>query len=163
MAAGKTYVPLANVTISTANNSQLVMSSIPGTYTDLILVANVKGVGAGYPKIQINGSATGINRLTLNNSGAGVGSSRDALNYITAGTTVDTSNFVFNSITQFQNYSNTTTYKTLITRINSAPAGIEIVVNSWASTSAITSITYDLSSYNMAVGSTFNLYGIAAA
>jgi hypothetical protein len=158
----KTYDPISTQTLGSAAAS-VTFSSIPATYTDLVLVANVKGAGAGYPKVQINGSATGISRLTLNNSGAGAGSIQDGLNYITAGTTVDTSNFVFNSITQFQNYSNTTTYKTLITRINSASAGIEVVVNGWASTSAITSIIYEISSYNMATGSTFTLYGIKAA
>jgi hypothetical protein len=65
-------------------------------------------------------------------------------------------------ITHFMNYSNTTTYKTALTRSNS-PYGTEAAVNLWRNTSAITSITLFIQSSTLNAGTTFTLYGIAAA
>ena len=61
-----------------------------------------------------------------------------------------------NSITHFMNYSNTTTYKTLLTRANNANNGVNAEVNLWRSTAAITSISIN----SLKAGTTFNLYGI---
>ena len=41
--ATNTYVALATATASGSSGSQLVMSSIPSTYTDLVFVANTYG------------------------------------------------------------------------------------------------------------------------
>ena len=67
------------------------------------------------------------------------------------------------SIIQFMNYSNTTTYKTMLNRWNS-PAYVTAVVGLWRSTAAITSIKlYNATTINLKSGTTFTLYGIAAA
>ena len=68
------------------------------------------------------------------------------------------------SVTQIMNYSNSTTYKTILARGNNAAAGVDAIVSLWRSTSAITSITILLAgSLSFASGSTFTLYGIASA
>jgi hypothetical protein len=67
-----------------------------------------------------------------------------------------------NMIANFQNYSNTTTNKTVINRSNEASGGAEAFVNLWRNTAAITSIEVRIGSGNFAAGSTFSLYGIAA-
>jgi hypothetical protein len=71
-------------------------------------------------------------------------------------------NFNHNSIINIQNYSNSTTYKTVLARSNNAATGTDATVALWRSTSAITSIDYYLNSGSWATGSTFTLYGIKA-
>jgi hypothetical protein len=66
------------------------------------------------------------------------------------------------SIVNLQNYSNSTTYKTIISRSNNAANGLDLFASMWRSTSSIDSIKIYPASGNMASGSTFNLYGILA-
>lgn len=157
-----TYEPIANTTASGSSNT-ITFSSIPQTYTDLIVVANIKGSANGYSQIQLNGSGASISRLWLTGDGSAAGTGKDANNYIIGGAYVNTGDFAFNSITHIFNYANTTTNKTLLTRASNASVRVEATVNLWQSTSAITSFTYYLSSGNMSAGSTFALYGIKAA
>jgi hypothetical protein len=68
-----------------------------------------------------------------------------------------------NSIIQFMNYSNSTTKKTVLARWNS-PAYTTAVVGLWQSTAAITSIKlFNATAINLKSGTSFTLYGIAAA
>ena len=69
-------------------------------------------------------------------------------------------------ILQLMNYSNTTTYKTILSRTNAAANGVDATVGLWRSTSAITSIEIGKNSGmsgTFQIGSTFTLYGIKAA
>jgi hypothetical protein len=63
------------------------------------------------------------------------------------------------------NYSNSTTYKTTLGRNNDGASGTDAIVGLWRSTAAINKINlqYGGTGYNFSVGSTFALYGIAAA
>jgi hypothetical protein len=66
-------------------------------------------------------------------------------------------------ILQIQNYSNTTTNKTMISRTNDAAVRVVAQVGLYRSTSAISRIDLDeVLGTNFAVGSTFTLYGIKA-
>jgi hypothetical protein len=67
------------------------------------------------------------------------------------------------AIVNIINYSNTTTYKTLLGRGNTSASRIQATVGLWRSTSAINRIDLNIQGDNFAVGSTFTLYGIAAA
>lgn len=162
-----TYEPIATQTLGSATN-QVTFSSIPGTYTDLILV-QVGGFnpGAGDVYIRFNGDTGNNYSLTaLSGSGTAASSTResnvsrillDVYGYPTSG--------ISNRIVQIMNYSNTTTNKTLLSRANNAATGVDAIVGLWRSTSAITSI--DLyawtSTYKFDTGSTFTLYGIKSA
>ena len=61
------------------------------------------------------------------------------------------------------NYSNTTTYKSNISRGNNAATGLDTMVTTWRNTAAITSIKIFPASGNMATGTIATLYGIKAA
>jgi hypothetical protein len=66
------------------------------------------------------------------------------------------------------NYSNTLTYKPILHRNGAAATGTDAFAGLWRSTAAITQIDlyahYNLPTSNVFnVGSTFTLYGIAAA
>jgi hypothetical protein len=68
------------------------------------------------------------------------------------------------TIVSIQNYSNATTYKTCLVRTNDASGYVAAYAGLWRSTSAINRI--DILAYsgtNFITGSTFTLYGIAAA
>jgi hypothetical protein len=66
-------------------------------------------------------------------------------------------------IFQFMNYSNTTTNKTAISRASNAANQLGATVGLWRSTAAINQISLYTAGNNFLTGSTFNLYGIAAA
>jgi hypothetical protein len=80
------------------------------------------------------------------------------INWISPSTTITTA-----TLTNINNYSNTTTYKTVLTRSNNANTGTDAIVSLWRNTAAITTILLFSSSGNILSGSTFTLYGIKAA
>ena len=154
-----TYEPIAtNATTGTVSSCTL--SSLPSTYTDLILVINdLTSVDTGY-KININ-SYTGSNYSSTFMYGEASSAYSGRGSSVTAAPTVGRR--PGNTIMQFQNYSNTTTYKTFITRGNASNHMVIATVSLWRSTAAINSITVTPEKGSFASGVTFTLYGIKAA
>ena len=165
-----TYTELDKVTVATSVPS-VTLSSIPQGYTDLVLVSNVRinqssssdlycqpnGVGTankGFTFLIGNGSTATSNRGT-----------NDANIRIGAGTGTSQASGIFaTSISNFMGYSNTTTFKTILSRGSDATNAAQAVVGLFPSTNAITSIViYGNNSVNILAGSTFSLYGIANA
>jgi hypothetical protein len=167
MAAGSTYEPIQTYTLASAAASQA-FTSIPATYTDLVLVMNLKGSTTNlYPTLRLNSdTATNYSQTGLYGTGTVAGSQRTSGSnymYITSNCVMSNTEFNFNSIVQFQNYANSTTYKTVLSRANAANE-VDTNCGLWRNTAAITRIdVHCLGSGNFAVGSTFTLYGIAAA
>ena len=171
MAAGSTYTPIATTTLG-SNAASYEFTSISGSYTDLILICNLASTTLGSTtKFQVN-SDTGSNYSTtqLEGNGSAASSSRYSSQtsgrFITsaAGTTLGETT----AVVQFQNYSNTTTNKTILGRSGRATStptfpNVDTTVNLWRSTSAITSIKIFLDTGSLLAGSTFTLYGIQAA
>ena len=161
-----TYEPIATTTLSTATAS-VTFSTIPGTYTDLVLVASITGVSvATDPWIRINSDTnTNYSWTWLAGNGGSVYSERGSNNsklYYSAISTIQ--NNVQNVIWNFNNYSNTTTYKTVLWREADAGTETGATVGLWRSTSAITAIEISLdSSRTYSSGSMFTLYGIKSA
>lgn len=161
-----TYEKIATTTLGSAA-ATVTFSSITGTYTDLILITNsATGSNDIDMYLQVN-SDTGSNYswTRLQGSGTVAGSARgssSSLGYRVgnmSGSNVGQNN----TIIQFQNYSNTTTYKTILSRSNNPAFLVEAFVGLWRSTSAITSMDIKTQSGNFSVGSTFTIYGIKAA
>jgi len=162
MAAGNTYTPIATTTLGSAAAS-VTFSSISGAYTDLVIVGSVKLNGSGdYLGLQFN-SDTGSNysRTRLSGSGSAASSERESNSARINMYNQSSSNF-YTNIIHIQNYSNATTYKTVLSRNDIADWNTNAQVGLWRSTSAITSITL-IGGGNLASGCTFTLYGIAAA
>jgi len=63
------------------------------------------------------------------------------------------------------NYSNSSIYKTILSRGSNADSGggVDVIVNFWRNTNAITTILVSTTGGNFMTGSMFTLYGIAAA
>jgi hypothetical protein len=159
----RTYEPIQTQTVGTATPS-VTFSSIPQTYTDLVCVVSAKAASAAYDLyLQFNGD-TGNNYswTALSGTGSSAVSNRNsngpAIQMDNYGS-VRTTDFGVN-ISHIMNYSNSTTYKTVLARANAAASGVDINVGLWRNTAAVTSITLYINSF--AVGSTFTLYGIKA-
>jgi hypothetical protein len=163
-----TYDKIATTTLGSAQ-ATVTFSSIPGTYTDLILVTNEKQTNTSN-----RSSALRFNSDSNSNySQTGLyGTGSTASSFRTTNATLiyygyygysTTSNFNFNSIVHINNYSNTTTNKTVLSRANNAQNGIDEIAGLWRNTSAITSITLTMETLsNFDTGCTFTLYGIKA-
>lgn len=169
MAAGNTYTQIASTTLGSAS-SLVTFSSIPGTYTDLVLVGSIQMSDNTSFYIRCNSDTTNKYSATLlSGDGSAASSERFSQTDLggngiyTKGNTFPTSTSFGVGIWNFQNYSNTTTNKTILSRVGSAGLGTRAIVNLYASTSAITQLDIRPFSGTMAVGTTFNLYGIAAA
>ena len=162
MPAGSTYTPIATTTLGSAASS-VTFSSITGTYTDLILFCNIANtVSQSDVKINVNGdTSTNYSFTQLFGTGSSAGSNRSAnIGYGVAGY-IGTAQS--NSVTHFQNYSNTNTNKTMLTRYNDPANLVVAAVSLWRSTAAINQIVISYNTNNFTTGSTFTLYGIAAA
>ena len=157
----KTYDPIATQTFS--GQSSITFSSIPSTYTDLILIWNGTSNAAQDTILRYNGdTASNYSWTRLIGNGSAASSSRVSNATSTVGGWADSGQVA--NIVQIQNYSNTTTFKTGIVRSNAVTAGYVLSwVTLWRSTAAINSIYIQPDS-----GGTFNngnitLYGIKAA
>ena len=164
MAAGSTYTPIATTTLGSAQ-ATVTFSSISGSYTDLILVMSVKNsLGSYYDNLlQFNGD-TGSNYswTRLRGNGTTADSTRGS-NQTSIQVGWGGADYVPN-IVQIQNYSNATTYKSVLSRQNDAAANVAAYVGLWRNTAAINQITINAySGSNLSSGSTFTLYGITAA
>lgn len=165
-----TYTLINSSTLGSATAS-VTFSSIPTTYTDLILVASAQSTQATtYDNliIQFNSdTASNYSKTRLGASSGGVTGERtgpEASHMLTALTATSFSSLIFStSVMNILDYSNTTTYKTSLWRGNSQDGYVQGNVGMWRSTSAITTIRLaTLSGSNLASGSSFKLYGIEA-
>ena len=172
--ATTTYVPLISYTVPSAVSSVTLGSggqgTIPSTYTDLVLVANLRSddgsttinnrfrlgnggtidTGTNYSMTRLNGNGTSATSSRTSNT--------DAIDIY-----ADASGSAFNpTIIQIMNYSNSTTYKTVISRYN-GNANTGASVGLWRSTSAVDCIRLQAGNGKWVSGSTFTLYGIANA
>jgi len=153
-----TYTPIATHT-TTGTVSSYTFSSIPSTYTDAILVVADLGSDTSY-KININ-SDTGSNYSSTFLYGDGSSATSGRGSSVTAAPTVGRR--PGNTIMQFQNYANTTTYKTFISRGNASNHMVIATVSLWRSTAAINSITVTPETGSFGSGVTFTLYGVKSA
>jgi hypothetical protein len=169
--SASTYDPIAKY-VTTATTSSYTFTSIPQTYTDLILILNGltdTNDRTFYMRVG-NGSVDSGSNYTYTNmlvySGGVVGQS--------SGATADNRMFISSSSTNTNNgqvvaelaeYKNTSIYKTAVSREatmgTTTTAGL--IVPTWKSTAAIDTLQVLVSGGNFASGFTMSLYGRKAA
>jgi hypothetical protein len=179
MPAGSTYEPIQTTTLGSATASYT-FNSIPSTYTDLVIIfsgqqnstysgrnLNIRfngDSGTNYSSVQI--LATGDGNAYTGADANQTGCYGPLIN--STGTTSGPSAVVMN----IQNYTNTTTYKTMVNYGGSASvysSGTNVGVwvgnnvSTWRNTAAITSVTVLSANGDLTSGSTLTLYGIKAA
>jgi hypothetical protein len=167
-----TYEKIATTTLG-SNQTDITLSSIPATYTDLVLIFQYASQQNDYNAFIRFNSDTGSNysRVYANGSPSGATSARNSnINYlyftpnIGAGTSLNTPGLL---IANVLNYSNTTTYKTILVRDNATRNdGAQqsmMVAGLWRSTSAINSVTVGTNAGYLVAGTSITIYGIKAA
>jgi hypothetical protein len=160
-----TYVPLATTTAAGGETS-ITFSSISSSYTDLILSCSVTCSLTQTLYIRFNGDIAGnysstyvYGTGTTSASGRMSNDSKILLGSVNNG--MSSTNFsVVNA--SIQNYSSTSTKKTILSRQSLASAEVNMSTGTWHNTSAITSMTIIPSGGSFGAGSTFSLYGIKA-
>ena len=167
-----TYEPIQTQTLGSATQT-VTLSSIPGTYTDLVLVMSfaTETASGSAIRLRINGDTTASNYSTtfLQGQGSGTSMGHREQNDAALGYQIGATNSFVNAyILNFMNYANTSAFKTYVGRVNSGIDGTGLNAMLYRSTSAITSMSFRVGNYsyptnNFAAGSTFTLYGIKAA
>lgn len=160
-----TYEPIYKNTLSSAGSVSI--TSIPQTYTDLILVINGKrdldSAGSASITMQFNGdSSSGLYSTTLLYTGGGVTNSGNSLVYIGS---VNQRNDIDTAIIycNINNYSITNGPKTVMSRWGSAQSAYPAAAAGlWRNNAAINRIDMSCAN-NFTAGSSFTLYGIKAA
>jgi len=158
-----TYEPITTVT-ATGGSSILVMSSIPQTYTDLVLAVNGDNTVDDEFRLRFN-SDDGSNYrvLFLYASSGGVSSAEYAsTNYAQLGGIFTPGTATGSNMINIFSYSNTTINKTVVNTSNSGNY-TQFRTNTWKSTAAITRIDAYLAGGTFTNPTTFSLYGIKAA
>jgi hypothetical protein len=165
MAAGSTYTPIATTTLGSAQNS-ITFTSFSG-YTDLICVLTMtrssggenlgmrlnSDTGTNYSETYIEGDgSTAVSGRNSNTNTMRIAAIQGGLGTGLAVITI-----------QLQNYSNSSIYKTVLTRYSQAGTIVGSSVGLWRNTNAITSLELGFASANFTTGTTATLYGIAAA
>ena len=167
-----TYEKIEAYTIP-SNALSYTLSVIPATYTDLVLIANIKHSFGTTGDVIVDGlqfnSDTASNYSKTNLQGNGTtaasdrGSNMTGISYVASRSS---ESYYATNIINIQNYSNTSTYKTALLRGagNGTSVGTNAQVGLWRSTAAINSITITATAgYTLQSGTTFTLYGIKAA
>jgi hypothetical protein len=165
-ARAATYEPIQSFVLANSSTATFNFTSIPSTYTDLILVM----AGAA----TVNGNAIFIN-INADTNGNNYGLTEMAGNGSTANSQRRTQNTgwvfwqgmssSFDNLVKIEinNYSNTNGYKVAMLRNNNAQVYTEELVGSWANTSAINRIEIFTTSGAFSAGTMATLYGIKAA
>lgn len=160
MAAGSTYSQIASFTL-TGTSSQITFSSIPSSYTDLRLVSSIQDSGeTSY--VRFNTSTGNYSRTLVYGYGSVASTTNGfGLSSIPYGGALN--NFNGNYL-DILNYANTNVYKTVMFEQNEHGSFVANHICLWESTAAINRIDiYATSANSLKAGSTFSLYGIAAA
>jgi hypothetical protein len=172
-----TYTPIATFTV-TGSTSIIQFASIPQTYTDLRVVGFVRSQNGSAASdlidFAINNVTTGglystvallgntVSATTTRWGGVNVGY-RPAI----APTSTTASNIFGSFVFDINDYSNTTTFKSLMSRYShdaNGSGGVGTTVVNYRSTAAVSNLQFFYDSGSLfTVGSRITLYGIAAA
>jgi hypothetical protein len=158
-----TYEPIQTTTLNSGSGS-IVFSSIPQTYTDLVLIYDAAVDTGVLNRIRFNSDTTSTNYRCLMFYGDGSSSSNSPYDDSWIYNLPPTINSRMAGVINIQNYTSSSKYKTYISRWdNPASLGTYVTCGTWKNNSAITTVTLSTSSNLFTTGSVFTLYGIKAA
>lgn len=169
-----TYVSIGTTSL-TSTTDTVTFSSIPNTYTDLVLIAQVSTAHSNngarlYMQFNTDTSTSNTNYSNhfMRGDGTTASASKDTgqphIAYGQAGNSTDNFNTM---IVNIMNYSNSSTYKTILSKSantsTEANGSLRWTAGMWQNTNAITTITLTCDTGGHRANSTFTLYGIKAA
>jgi hypothetical protein len=163
-----TYEAIATVTVGAGGASSIDFTSIPGTYTDLLIQFSVRGTlnaGSGVTYLQFNGDTTSTNyqyiRMLGSGSAASSASGDDYIIDVVQGDNATVSTFGSESIyiTNYAGSSFKSVSNDFVGENNGTLAYMGLFAFLWESTSAITSIKLS-GNGSLKQYTTATLYGI---
>jgi len=164
--ANPTMTLIASNTVGSGGVSSVTFSSIPATYTDLVLKATMReATYNGYTAyLSFNGLTTNRTSRLVQGNGSAAGSGSDSdINFVINGSSTTANTFSSTDI-YIPNYTSSN-FKSVsidgVTEDNATFAIARLSAGLWSSTAAITSIGITVSIGNIAANSTFYLYGIS--
>jgi hypothetical protein len=163
-----TYVKIATVTVGAGGAATMAFSSIPSTYTDLVLFYSARAsepTGTFYEVFAtLNGSTTGFTGIQLYGNGSAAASISAPRQVGLIGNVATTSNTFNNNQVYFPNYAGSTnkSYSVdAVTENNATTSYANFVAGLWSNTAAINAISIAVTSGNFVQYSTATLYGIS--
>ena len=169
-----TFEALATVTVGSGGAANIEFTSIPGTYTDLLVKLSARAVDGGDTfanvKTTFNGSTSGYQNIRLQGWGSAANSGSDGTDsifqkYGTNGSNTTASTFG-NLEIYIPNYASSnykSTSSDSVSENNASEAWAVLNAGLWSNTAAITSIKLELlyaTTRNFVQYSTATLYGI---
>jgi hypothetical protein len=166
-----TFVKIGStITVSGSTTTTMSFSSIPSTYTDLVIKVSARDLStAAYFRINLNGATTNGTDRYLNGNGTAASSANEAFaGFGEANLSTDTAS-TFSSVDIYiPNYASTTTYKSMsidsVRENNTTAATDNLIAALWSQNTAVSSI--DLvagGSTYFAANTTASLYGIKSS
>jgi hypothetical protein len=165
-----TYIQIGStVTVGSGGAASIDFTSIPSTYTDLLVLASVRGSDVTTTntnlRIEFNGSTTSYTEIELYGNGSAAASA--SLSYISlgyvpnAGATASTFGNCQAYIPNYAGSTNKSVSTEGVAEGNTTAMLMGIDAGLWSNTAAITSIKLYVPSYNLVQYSTATLYGIS--
>lgn len=161
---------IASTTVGAGGASSIDFSSIPSTYTDLVLKLSLRNALADVwdnADIAFNGSTTTYTNLQLRGNGSTVTSAKSttqpAINYWHVVSNTATASTFGNAEIYIPNYTgsaNKSVSVDSVTEQNATSSAATLTAGLWANSAAITSIKITGNGSNFVQYSTATLYGI---
>jgi hypothetical protein len=160
-----TYKLIKTVTVGSGGAASIDFTSIPQTYTDLMLVTSARSTSTGLGVIaKFNGSSANYTGKYIEGNGSSTSGGTLSINQ--AGNSVSsayTASVFANNSLYIPNYTGSTfksSSSDAVTENNATTSYLDFYANLWSDTSAITSIALTVSVGSFAEFSSASLYGI---
>ena len=154
-----TYVSLATITL-TSTDSEIVFSSIPATYQDLIVVVNGQTTAGVALFMRLNNDSTSANYPRVGMAAFGSSAVSFATNEPGVQAAFQPSRNSW--ILHVMDYSATDKQKTILSRLSQATDEVNAIATRWTNTAAVNEVRFVTASSTFAIGTQFSLYGVAA-
>ena len=160
-----TYTLISSVTVGSGGTGTIEFSSIPATYTDLVVNLSGRCDADDFNVyLRFNSSTSNYTQRRLQGTGSAAESATDTNILMLSTRSSYTATTFSNGAAYIPNYagSNFKSFSGDTVTENNAASGNNLYLNAalWSNTAAITSITLTPSSGDVAEYSTFYLYGI---
>jgi hypothetical protein len=167
-----TYTKIASNTVGSGGVASVTFSSIPATYTDLVIKVSGRSARAGQQAdnlfMTLNGTTTNFTTMSLSGNGASASSTSNPTRY--ASFAVDAATSTASTFSSHEiyipNYTSSS-YKSYsvdsVSETNATGAQSDLFAGLWSNTAAITTILLQPEVSTWVQYSTFTLYGISNA
>jgi hypothetical protein len=164
-----TFTKIASVSVGLLGSASMTFTSIPATYTDLVIKISTRD-GGGFDDVYVtfNGSTTGYSNKLLFGTGSAASSgnpSGTGILFVANNGVSSTANTFANAEMYLPNYTSSNNKSASVDAVdenNATTAYAYLVAGLWANSAAITSISINAKSTTSFVQySTATLYGVS--